>query len=210
MPRQIGQTVKRALLVVFLALTATAYTPDQAPTTTPFAITTPLQSSTSAIPSYHRAEFGNGWVIVRGHCDTREVVLERDAAPAAVDTDGDGCKDDAPVLDPYTDQLVDPPHADADHIVALQDAWVSGAWQWTPAQRRAFANDQDNLRAVGASINRSKGELSADRWRPPARSGWCFYAASYEATKQRWHLTITPAQSAAVNDMLKTCPGSAR
>jgi len=52
---------------------------------------------TSTIPAYHRDAFGAGWAIVRGHCDTREIILERDAGTTAVDTDGDGCKDDAPV-----------------------------------------------------------------------------------------------------------------
>jgi uncharacterized protein DUF1524 len=160
------------------------------------------------IPSYNRSYFGNGWRDDDGDgCDTREEILERDAGPAAVDTDGDGCRDDAPVLDLYTGRLVDPPHADADHVVALFDAWNSGAWQWTPAQRRAFAQDQANLRAVGASINRAKGDRGPDTFSPPDRDGWCEYSRIYRATKQRWHLTITPAQNAAVDEMTKTCPG---
>lgn len=164
-------------------------------------------TSTTAVPPYHRSAFGNGWDIVRGKCDTREVVLERDAGAAAVDTDGDGCKDDAPIKDLYTGRLVDPPHADADHVTSLADAWNAGAWQWTPVQRRTFSQDQANLRAVGASINRSKSDSGPDTWKPPDRAGWCTYATIYRATKQRWQLTITPAQNAAVDDMTKTCPG---
>jgi hypothetical protein len=163
----------------------------------------------SGAAPYHRDAFGNGWTTVRGKCDTREVVLERDAGPTAADIDGDGCKDDSPVLDIYTGRLVEPSHADADHVVSLADAWNSGAWQWPTAQRRTFAQDQANLRAVGASINRAKGDRGPDTFRPPDRTGWCIYAQTYRATKQRWHLTITPAQSTAVDDMTKTCPGGA-
>lgn len=162
--------------------------------------------TTTAVPPYHRDAFGNGWAIVRGKCDSREVVLERDAGSAAADIDGDGCKDDSPVFDIYTGRLVEPSHADADHVASLADAWNSGAWQWPTAQRRTFAQDQANLRAVGASINRAKGDRGPDTFRPPDRVGWCTYATTYRVTKQRWHLTITPAQNTAVNDMLKTCP----
>ena len=164
-----------------------------------------VQPSPGAAPPYSRDAFGTGWARVHGNCDTREVVLERDAGPAAVDTDGDGCKDDAPVLDPYTGLLVDPAHADVDHVFPLEAAWEDGAWRWTASQRRAFANDQANLRAVGASINRSKGERTPAQWRPPARSGWCFYARTFELTAQRWQLPVAPADQAAVDDMLKAC-----
>jgi hypothetical protein len=170
----------------------------------------PSSASATAIPAYHRDAFGNGWAIVRGKCDTRELVLERDAGAAAVDTDGDGCMDDAPIKDFYTGLMVEPSHVDADHVTALGDAWVSGAWKWTATQRRAFSQDQANLRAVGASINRSKGERGPDTWKPPDHAGWCTYGHIYQDTKLRWHLTITPAQSAGVADLLKTCPGGAK
>lgn len=199
--------ISRSLTLAVLLATVTACTPDKTPPTPPlFAFHEDIAAG-GEIPPYYRDAFGTGWAIFRGHCDTREVVLERDAGPAAVDTDGDGCRDDAPMLDLYTGRLVDPPHADADHVVALADAWVSGAWQWTPAQRRAFAQDQANLRAVGASINRAKGDRGPDTFRPPDRAGWCEYSRIYRATKQRWHLTITTAQNAAVDEMTKTCPG---
>lgn len=164
-----------------------------------------VQPGPGAAPPYSRAAFGKGWATIRGHCDAREVVLERDAGPAAVDTDGDGCKDDGPIVDIYTGQTVDPAHADVDHVFPLELAWESGAWRWTASQRRAFANDLENLRAVGASINRSKGELGPARWRPPARSGWCFYGRTFESTAQRWQLPVSPADQAAVDDLLKAC-----
>jgi len=162
------------------------------------------------VPPYSRAAFGTSWATVRGHCDTREIVLERDAGPAAVDTDGDGCRDDAPILDLYTARLVDPAHADADHVYPLRGAWDGGAWKWTPAQRRTFANDITNLRAVGASINRSKGDLSPSRWKPPAKSGWCEYSRIYTGTAQKWHLPVSDADGTALRDMQTTCDEAAK
>ena len=50
---------------------------------------------------------------------------------------------------------------DIDHVVALKEAWDSGAWAWTSARRQAYANDlgdSRSLRAVSASSNRSKSD----------------------------------------------------
>jgi hypothetical protein len=200
----------RPLALAALLATVTACSAPPVGTSPGTTLGVPLRdgpaTSTIAVPPYHRDAFGNGWSTVRGKCDTREVVLERDAGAAAVDTDDDGCKDDAPVKDLYTGRLVEPSHADADHVASLADAWDSGAWQWPTAQRRTFAQDQANLRAVGASINRAKGDRGPDTFRPPDRAGWCTYATTYRATKQRWHLAITTVQNVAVADMLKTCP----
>lgn len=165
----------------------------------------PAAKGTPGVPPYHRSEFGSGWARVHGNCDTREVVLERDAGPAAVDSDGDGCKDDAPVLDIYTERMVSPRSADIDHVYSLKAAWDAGAWKWSAVQRRAFAQDQANLRAVSRSVNESKGDRTPSQWSPPARSGACWFATTYRATATRWHLTVSPADGAALNELLATC-----
>jgi hypothetical protein len=54
----------------------------------------------------------------------------------------------------------DPADVDIDHVVALAEAWTSGAASWTPGQREAFANDLnfgESLRAVTDNVNSSKG-----------------------------------------------------
>jgi uncharacterized protein DUF1524 len=159
----------------------------------------------AGVPPYHRDAFGKDWATVNGHCDTREAVLARDAGPAARDDDGDGCKDDAPVTDPYTGRLTAASQADVDHVFALGDAWYAGAYKWSEAQRVIFANDQSNLRAVGRSINRSKGDLGPDEWAPQTCEGRHVYATIYRATAQRWHLELTPAKDAALTGDMAPC-----
>lgn len=166
-----------------------------------------IASADPAPPPYNReTDFGRGWATVHGHCDTREAVLERDAGLAAVDTDGDGCKDDGPIVDLYTGNTIRPTQAQIDHVYSLRQAWDGGAWKWSPVQRRIFALDQANLRAVTGAVNDAKGDLGPGQWRPPARSGWCGYQMIYRATAQRWALPITAADDAALRDMATTCP----
>lgn len=171
------------------------------------ASSSPRQGSVE-IPVYHREAFGTKWAVVNGHCDTREVVLERDAGARAVDLDGDGCRDDGPVFDVYTGTTITPQKAQIDHVLSLKQAWVGGAWQWTPTQRVIFANDRGNLLAVTGSVNEAKGDLGPARWRPPAKSGLCPYELVYRATAERWNLPISVADDAALRDMAKSCPGA--
>lgn len=57
---------------------------------------------------------------------------------------------------------------EADHIVALEDAHISGAWKWSLEQKRSFANERSHLVPACDNVNSSKGSL------PPVK----FYARS--------------------------------
>ena len=59
---------------------------------------------------------------------------------------------------------------DVDHVVALAEAWRSGAWKWSSARRQAYANDLGvswTLRAVTDNVNQSKGDDDPTSWLPP-------------------------------------------
>ena len=61
-----------------------------------------------------------------------------------------------------------------DHVVALADAWRSGAWQWDAQRRQEFANDPENLLAVDGQANEDKvgsvrGPVAAAQYRVPLR-----------------------------------------
>lgn len=139
-------------------------------------------------------------------CDTRQqVLIEQSLTPAQVDparctvVAGDWVS----IYDGMTTEQ--PGDLDIDHVVALEEAHESGGWQWTPEQRRSFANDPANLVAVSASSNRSKGSRPPQEWRPTDRSSWCEFARIRVDVKVRYRLTATTPERDALGEMLDTC-----
>jgi hypothetical protein len=151
---------------------------------------------------YSRTKFPH-WHIVSGTCNTRETVLKRDGTGVTVNS---ACTPTAgkwySVYDKQT--FTDTSDIDIDHIVALANAWRSGADTWTTADREEFANDLDisQLIAVSASSNRSKGDQSPDQWLPTNTAHWCLYARSWINVKYVWDLNITSAEKATLTDIL--------
>lgn len=92
-------------------------------------------------------------------------------------------------------------------MVALGDAWVTGAQQISAAQREALANDQLNLLAVTSSVNRQKGDSDAATWLPPLKAARCSYVARQVAVKTRYGLWVTAGERDAIARVLDGCPG---
>ncbi|KAL1845918.1 hypothetical protein VTK73DRAFT_414 [Phialemonium thermophilum] len=146
------------------------------------------------------------WHIVSGNCDTRETVLQRDGT--GVVTNNACAATSGTWLSPYDGATwTASSDVDIDHMVPLENAWVSGASAWTTAQREAFANDltRPQLWAVTDNVNESKGDRSPDRWKPPLASFYCTYARSWVRVKSYWALSVTAAEKAALASMLDTC-----
>ncbi len=101
-------------------------------------------------------------------------------------------------------------------MVALSDAWQTGAQQLDPATRETLANDPLNLVATAGRVNQAKGDSDAASWLPPHRPGRCAYVARQVAVKLTYRLWVTPAEHAAIAGVLAGCPaqplptGSAR
>ncbi|MFG3071784.1 HNH endonuclease family protein, partial [[Kitasatospora] papulosa] len=90
----------------------------------------------------------------------------------------------------------------------LAEAWDSGAYDWTPERRQAYANDlgsDRSLVAVTAKTNRSKADRDPAQWLPPAKSAHCTYAADWTAAKLRWKLNADKAEKTALLDLAKDC-----
>lgn len=141
-------------------------------------------------------------------CNTRERVLI-DEAVVAPQVD-DRCRSTGGRWRSLYDgvEATDVADLQIDHLVPLADAWRAGAWRWTPEERLAFANDltsPDTLIAVTGSTNRSKGDSTPDEWLPPDRSAWCAYAGAWVRVKARWALSVTPAEKAALAQVLAGC-----
>lgn len=151
---------------------------------------------------YSRTKFPH-WHAVSGTCNTRETVLKRDGTGVTVNS---ACYPTAGRWYSVYDKkyFTDPSLVSIDHVVALANAWRSGADTWTTARREAFANDlsSQQLIAVGASINSSKGDQSPDQWMPPNTTNWCMYVRSWINVKYVWDLNITSAEKAALEDVL--------
>jgi hypothetical protein len=95
---------------------------------------------------------------------------------------------------------------DVDHVVPLAEAWRSGAWNWTPEKRQAFANDltlKEALIAVSASSNRSKGDRDLAFWLPA--TGVCNYVRDWITVKVTYGLTVDPAEAMVISRQTSAC-----
>jgi len=152
---------------------------------------------------YDRAAWGD-WVGQGKSCDTRAIVLQHQGSDVQ---SGASCKIASGKWTSAYDGVVvtNARDLDIDHIVPVKEANRSGARNWTTEQRAKFYNDSENLIAVSASSNRSKGDSDPAKWRPQSRAYWCSYATSYAGTKIRYHLTVDQDEKAALQQMLGTC-----
>lgn len=158
---------------------------------------------------YQRAQFGSGWASEQG-CDTRNTILYRDLEQVVV---GDDCRVQSGVLqDPYTGTEIQFTRAAStsadvqiDHVVALSNAWQTGAQQLAPERRVAFSNDPLNLLAVDGAANQQKGSGDAATWLPPNKPFRCQYVARQIAVKHRYELWVTQPEYNAMQRILSTC-----
>jgi hypothetical protein len=156
------------------------------------------------IPKYDRSAFGN-WKMVRGKCDTSEIVRERDSGLTKADLDGDGCFDDGTFIDPYTDILTSARGAHADHVFPVSEAWRQGAWMWSRVDRVKFANDMDNLLLTDSRVNIVKSDKLPSKWRPVSLTGQCKYARIFRATAVRYHFVVRTADDNDLRKMESLC-----
>lgn len=159
--------------------------------------------SQGSMTGYSRDKFPH-WISQGGGCDTRQVVLKRDA-----DYYSGSCPVTSGKWYSYYDGVTvySPSEIDIDHIVPLAEAWRSGASSWTTEKRQNFANDLNGpqLIAVTASVNRSKGDQDPSTWQPPRSGARCAYAKWWIHTKYRWGLHLQSSEKSALQSMLNTC-----
>ena len=158
---------------------------------------------------YTRDQFGNGWGKTNG-CDTRDIILYRDLQNPTLENE---CTVVSGTLnDPYTGQTIQftkdkSTAVQIDHVVALSDAWQTGAQQLTTEQRKQLANDPLELLAVDGAANQAKSDGDAATWLPKNKSFRCEYVARQIAVKKKYSLWITDAEKQAIQSVLSTCPG---
>ena len=165
----------------------------------------------AAKTGYDRSSFSHWRDPDRNGCDARNDTLRRDLTNLVIKSDSNGCKVLGGVLaDPYSGKNIDfvfgASLVDIDHVVALSNAWQTGAFQFTSEIRLQFANDPLNLLAVSASLNRQKGDGDAATWLPPTKSYRCQYVARQIAVKKKYGLWLTKPEKVAMSTLLAKCP----
>jgi hypothetical protein len=160
---------------------------------------------------YSRAQFGDGWAITSG-CDTRNIILYRDLSDAVIDATCNVTK--GKLSDPYTGAEISfvrgaktSDDVQIDHVVALSNAWQTGAQQLSKEQRIKLANDPLELLAVDGPANQQKSDGDAATWLPAHKPFRCQYVARQIAVKQKYSLWVTRAEYDAMKTVLSTCPG---
>jgi hypothetical protein len=167
---------------------------------------------------YSRAQFGPTWADVdRNGCDTRNDILKRDLTEIIFKVKTKNCVVLTGVLqDRYSGETINflrgnitSMEVQIDHVVALSNAWQTGAFKLTVAQRTAFANDPLNLFAVKGRLNSQKGDGDAATWLPPLKSFRCAYVAQQIAVKAKYLLWVTAPEKDAMERILAACPRQA-
>ena len=166
---------------------------------------------------YSRAQFGDAWSdIDHNGCDTRNDILNRDLT-AKQHKNSRGCVVISGILnDPYTGKIINfirgkdtSEQVQIDHVVALSDAWQSGAQEISAQERLQLANDPENLLAVDGPANQQKSDSDAATWLPANTSFRCPYVARQIRVKAKYHLWVKPAEKEAMINVLTPCAGAA-
>ena len=164
---------------------------------------------------YTRDQFGQAWADVdRNGCDTRNDILKRDLTSITYKAKTRNCVVlSGTLLDRYSGESINfvrgnitSMEVQIDHVVALSNAWQTGAFKLTAEQRKALANDPINLFAVKGRLNSQKGDGDAATWLPPLKSFRCAYVAQQIAVKAKYSLWVVPPEKAAMLSILAKCP----
>jgi uncharacterized protein DUF1524 len=150
------------------------------------------------------------WIDADGDgCDTRDEVLLSQAALLPF-IRGNCAISGGEWFSEYDGRTFDgPAEVEVDHVVALGEAWASGASGWSMARRQDYANDLGvpwALIAVSSGTNESKGDRDPASWLPPRTGELCPYLASWIGVKVRWRLTMDQRERDAVARQITGCP----
>ena len=172
----------------------------------------------AAKTGYTRAQFGQTWADVdRNGCDTRNDILKRDLTGQVYKEKTRECVVlSGTLIDPFSGETINfvrgnvsSMEVQIDHVVAMSNAWQTGAFKLSVKERTAFANDPMNLLAVKGRLNSQKGDGDAATWLPPLKSFRCDYVARQIAVKIKYKLWFTAPEKEAMVRILKSCPEKA-
>lgn len=163
------------------------------------------------VAPYNRAAQFGGWLVdpSGNSCmNTRAFVLKRDSATAPV-MSANGC---TVVSGTWNDPYTGLPHLKAadvqiDHVVALKNAYMTGAHEWNQAKRCLYANYMGNnyhLLSVDGPQNLKKSDYSPARYVPPNKAFVCEFLKDWLNIKLIWTLRITPPEADAIQNLVNS------
>lgn len=110
---------------------------------------------------------------------------------------------------PYDKAAVeDPDGMVVDHVVGLYEAWKSGAWNWTDAQRNNYLNDVrilNSVLAVSKGSSQDKGGRDPKDWLPANESFRCAYLQAWVDVKTAWKLSVDAGERESVAGAALNC-----
>lgn len=175
---------------------------------------------------YDRERYFGGWASNGcGSATTRDTILARDLKGAV---ENPRCQVTSGTLtDPYTGRTIQfrrgrntSSAVQIDHVVALLDAWESGARDWDQTKCVQYANSTDVLLASdgpanmakgsgldvnGTALYRSQNSGAPDIWMPDNKAYRCDYMAKRATIKSKWGLTMTPREKQQTVSVLSQC-----
>ena len=159
---------------------------------------------------YSRAQFPHWSDLDRNGCDARNDILKRDLTEIVFKVGTRDCKVISGVLlDPFSNKVLTftsvKSAVDIDHLVALSNAWQTGAAYFDKSIRSQIANDPLNLLAVDAKLNRQKGDGDAATWLPPNKAFRCEYVSRQISVKAKYSLWVTQPEKEAITRVLNQC-----
>ena len=152
------------------------------------------------------SQFGEWIRPIKNLClNNRGVVLQRDSK-VAVKVNDSCTVTGGDWYDPYTNKNYnDADDIQIDHVVALKNAYMTGAHAWTNAKRCLYANFLGNdfhLLAVNGPENMRKSDKSPLEWTPPNKAFVCEYLRHWLEIKFIWELKLTPREVTAIENQL--------
>lgn len=163
---------------------------------------------------YSREQFGRAWDDVDGNkCNTRDDILRRDMTNLRFKVKTHACTVISGTLaDPYTGKTIEfkrgkktSSAVQIDHVVALSNAWQTGAQDLSAEQRRQLANDPENLLAADGPANQQKSDADAAEWLPSNTAYRCTYVARQVHVKAKYKLWVTADEKKVMERTLDSC-----